>query len=104
MHIQSTWDETIVLPPSEIGEVAVMARRKGRTGSSRPRTAPIRVPSACTARRFSGRGRFTALMARDDPADAAAMKIDRAAVSARDTLTIDLRDGGGFVARLSPDK
>jgi len=43
-------------------------------------------------------------MARDEPADAAAMRIDRAAVSARDTLTIDLRSGGGFVARLSPDK
>src|SRR4029078_11297413 len=28
--IPSTWDESIVLPPSEIGEVAVMARRSGR--------------------------------------------------------------------------
>ena len=29
--IPPTWDETIVLPPSAIGEVAVMARRKGDT-------------------------------------------------------------------------
>ena len=29
-NIQATWDETIVLPPSEIGEVAVVARRHGR--------------------------------------------------------------------------
>jgi alpha-glucosidase len=101
--IPSTWDETIVLPPSEIGEVAIMARRKGRdwflaaANGSDART--LHVPLA-----FLGGGGFTALMARDKPADAAAMTIDRAAVSARDTLTIDLRSGGGFVARLSPDK
>ncbi len=29
--IPATWDETIVLPPSEIGEIAVYARRKGDT-------------------------------------------------------------------------
>src|SRR5205823_10890599 len=27
--IPSVWDETIVLPPSEIGEIAVFARRQG---------------------------------------------------------------------------
>src|SRR6185295_10906450 len=27
--IPSVWDETVVLPPSEIGEVAVFARRSG---------------------------------------------------------------------------
>ena len=27
--IPSVWDETIVLPPSEIGEVALFARRSG---------------------------------------------------------------------------
>src|SRR5213075_761811 len=29
--IPSTWDETIVLPPSEIGELAIFARRHGTT-------------------------------------------------------------------------
>src|SRR5262249_47035120 len=29
--IPSFWDETVVLPPSEIGEVAVFARRRGET-------------------------------------------------------------------------
>ena len=101
--IPSTWDETIVLQPSEIGEVAVMARRKGRewflAAANGTDARTLHVPLA-----FLGSGGFTALMARDEPADAAAMRIDRAAVSARDTLTIDLRSGGGFVARLSPDK
>jgi hypothetical protein len=43
-------------------------------------------------------------MARDEPSNAAALKFDRSVVSARDTLTIDLRSGGGFVARMSPDR
>lgn len=101
--IPSTWDETIVLPPSAIGEVAVMARRKGRdwflAAANGADARTLHVPLA-----FLGSGGFTALMARDDPANAAAMKIDRATVSARDTLTIDLRTGGGVVARLSPDR
>jgi alpha-glucosidase len=101
--IPSTWDETIVLPPSEIGEIAVMARRKGGewflavANGADART--LHMPLA-----FLGSGGFTALMARDDPASAAALQMDRAALSARDTLTIDLRSGGGFVARFSPNR
>jgi alpha-glucosidase len=101
--IPSTWDETIVLPPSAIGEVAVMARRKGHewflAAANGTDARTLHVPLA-----FLGSGRFTALMARDEPGNAAALKMDRTGVSARDTLTIDLRSGGGFVARLSPDK
>ena len=101
--IPSTWDETIVLPPSAIGEVAVMARRKGRAwflaAANGTDARTLHVPLA-----FLGSGAFTALMTRDEPGNAAALKIDRSGVSARDTLTIDLRSGGGFVARLSPDR
>jgi alpha-glucosidase len=101
--IPSTWDETIVLPPSAIGEVAVMARRKGHewflAGANGTDARTLHVPLA-----FLGSGRFTAFMARDEPSNAAALKIDRSVVSARDTLTIDLRSGGGFVARMSPDR
>jgi alpha-glucosidase len=50
-NIQATWDETIVLPPSEIGEVAVLARRHAGSGSSRPSTA--RARARCASRRHS---------------------------------------------------
>ena len=98
--IPSTWDETRVLPPSEIGEVAVMARRKGRdwfvaaVNGTEPHT--IRIPLS-----FLGRGRFSTLIARDDLTAAAAIRLERGSASSTDVLRFDLRPGGGFVARLS---
>jgi alpha-glucosidase len=99
-RIPATWDETIVLPPSAIGEVAVFARRKGRDwfvsgiNASAPRTVTVN-PS------FLGSGRYTATIARDDPANAAAVKVETAAVTSATPLTFDLREGGGFVALLA---
>jgi alpha-glucosidase len=96
--IPSTWDETIVLPPSEIGEVAVMARRSGRdwflaaVNGAEART--IRVTPA-----FLGAGRYMATVARDDEADPAAMKMQTTTMSSADALSFTLRPGGGFVAR-----
>ena len=101
-QVPATWDETIVLPPSEIGEIAVMARRSGRdwfvaaVNGAQPRT--VRLSTA-----FLGQGRYTATIARDDVANPAAVSMDRTAVAARDTLTFDVRAGGGFAARLVPD-
>ena len=99
--IPATWDETIVLPPSEIGEVAVIARRHGTEWF----LAAINGAEARTVRvapAFLGAGRYTATIARDDEADPAAMKMETAAVSSADAVTFALRPGGGFVARLRP--
>jgi len=100
--IPSTWDETIVLPPSEIGEVAVMARRKGRdwflAAANGTDARTVRVPLA-----FLGPGRFRATLARDEPANAAALKVERTTVSSTDVLTLTLRPGGGFAARLGSE-
>jgi alpha-glucosidase len=98
--IPSTWDETIVLSPSEIGEVAVFARRKGRDwyvagiNGAGARTVTV-TPS------FLGGGAYSATIVRDDPATAASLKLETAAVSKTTALTFELREGGGFVARLA---
>ena len=98
--IPATWDETIVLPPSEIGEVAVMARRSGRdwfiAAANGATARTVRVTPS-----FLGAASYDATIARDEPANAAAIKMERRAVTARDTLSFDLRPGGGFVARLA---
>jgi alpha-glucosidase len=95
--IPSTWDETIVLPPSEIGVVAVLARRSGNTWF-------LAVMNGTTARNvtvplsFLGEGEYHALLVRDGK-DHAAVRTENTTVKRGDSLIIDLREGGGFIAR-----
>jgi alpha-glucosidase len=99
--IPSTWDETIVLPPSEIGEVAVFARRKGATwflaAMNGKDARKVSVPLT-----FLAEGEHRALLVRDDGSDAAALTVDNTTLKRGDLLAIDLREGGGFIARFSP--
>ena len=98
--IPSVWDETIVLAPSEIGELAVFARRSGDVwflGVINGLTGrTIRVPVG-----FLGRGNYQATLVRDQQDDPAAVKIENLSVSSKDRLTIRMRAGGGFVGRFA---
>ena len=99
--LPSLWDETIVLPPSAIGEVAALARRRGRIWF----VALVNGPTARTAKinaSFLGPGRYDALIVRDHADDPATVVVDRKTNVDR-VLTIDLRASGGFIARLSPN-
>jgi alpha-glucosidase len=98
--IPSVWDETIALPASEIGELAAFARRNGSTwflavmNGSTAKTIKIRLG-------FLGRGKYQGLLARDQKDEAAAVKIETVALSLVDSLTIELRAGGGFIGRFT---
>lgn len=98
--IPSVWDETVALPASEIGEIAAFARRKSGTwflaimNGSTPRN--VKIPLA-----FLGSSKYKTMSARDKLDDAAAVKIENSIVSRKDSLTIEMRGGGGFIARLS---
>ena len=98
--IPSIWDETIALPPSEIGEIVAFARRRGNTwfvGIMNGETEKtVRLPLS-----FLGKGQYAGMLIRDQKEDPAAVKIENLIVSRPDKLTIDLRVGGGFVGRLS---
>lgn len=99
-RIPSTWDETRVLPPSEIGEVAVFARRSGDTwflailnnATGRKVTIPLS---------FLGDGEYGAELVRDSQEDAAAVKTESTTLKRGDSLMIDRRAGGGFIARFA---
>jgi alpha-glucosidase len=98
--IPPIWDETRVLPPSEIGEVAVFARRfqdrwfvavlNGTTARQ------VKVPLS-----FLGpRDKYIATLVRDGTTPET-LKVEKdQPLNAADTLTIDLSSGGGFVAAL----
>jgi alpha-glucosidase len=101
--IPSVWDETIVLPVSEIGELATFARRKNDVwfvGIMNALTGKtVRVPLD-----FLSARRYQATLVRDQMDEPAAVKIEKITVGRRDTLTIKMRAGGGFVARFQPAK
>ena len=95
-RIPSTWDETIVLPGSEIGEAAVFARRSG----SRWFLAVMCGPAAKTIPvnlSFLGAGSHSATVIRDDAPDGSTIKVQTATYRSTDTISLDLRSGGGFV-------
>ena len=97
--IPTVWDETRVLPFSEIGEVAAFARRHGKQWFlvivNGPSARSVEVPLS-----FLGGGSHEALVVRDREDDPAAVLVEHTTVRREDALKIDLRAGGGFVARI----
>lgn len=98
--IPSVWDETIVLPQSEIGELAAFARRRGEVWFVGVMNGlagkTINVPI-----HFLTPGKYKATFVRDQLDEPAAVKIENESVTRRDSLTIRMRAGGGFVGRFN---
>ncbi len=93
------WDETIVLPGSEIGEMAAYARRTGDTWfvavMCGPQARTIKVPLS-----FLRDGQYKATLVRDGQDDSA-VTVENTSGKQGDTLSLDLRAGGGFIGRFS---
>jgi alpha-glucosidase len=98
--IPATWDETIVLPPSEIGSLAIFARRSGTTWFlavvNGPQAQTITVPLT-----FLGPGGYQALAAGDRKDDPAGVDLQEAKLNRSATLTIELGAGGGYLGKFS---
>lgn len=98
--IPAVWDETIVLPDSQIGELAAFARRIGGTWflviMCGPQAKTIHVPLS-----FLSEGRYNALLVFDDKENDAAVVLKNSTVQDGDTLEIEMVNGGGFVGRFS---
>ncbi|OHB78270.1 MAG: hypothetical protein A2Z25_20070 [Planctomycetes bacterium RBG_16_55_9] len=96
--IPAVWDETIVLPVSGIGELAIFARRTGEVwflaAMCGPRARTIQVPLS-----FLGNAQYKASLVRDDKQKADAVVLENKTVQRSDSLTIEMTDGGGFVGR-----
>lgn len=95
-HLPSTWDETIVLPGSEIGKTVAFARRRGREWY-------IGVLNGAEAARlpidlaYLGQGTWQAEVFGDDPEDPAAFKRESKTVKAGDKLMATMSPRGGAV-------
>ncbi len=99
--IPATWDETRVLAPSEIGELAIFARRAGGTWflavANGPRPRHLDIPLS-----FLADGEHPSLLVWEEPLNSAAIRIQRAVMRPLDHLTLDLPAGGGFAGRFLP--
>ena len=99
--LPAVWDETIVLPGSEIGELAVFARRRGdqwfigAINDLTPRKETIRLD-------FLGKGRYKLVELADDPNRNDAFVRAERVVGGKDTLTLPLRADGGYAGWLVP--
>ncbi|HWE83587.1 MAG TPA: glycoside hydrolase family 97 catalytic domain-containing protein [Terracidiphilus sp.] len=99
-QIPATWDETVVLPSSRIGEVAVFARRSGQTwflacmngDASRSFDIPLS---------FLGSGRWMVQAVSDVKGNAEAVSIGEAKYQRGDTIHLELKPGGGQVAEFT---
>ena len=85
---------------TENAEASVNVSGDATPGSSPLSTARRRVRSSCLSPYLPG-GAFGAIMVRDSAKDAAAVDLERSTVKKEETLQIQLREGGGFIARLS---
>jgi alpha-glucosidase len=99
--IPPTWDETRVLPGSKVGELAAYARRKGKdwyVGVMNGAEAPgFKIDLG-----FLGDGSYTIDRLADSPEKNDAFVRTKATVTAKDSVAVDLRKDGGFVARITP--
>ena len=98
-HLPSTWDETIVLPGSEIGKTVAFARRRGEVwyigalNGQDERKLSIDLA-------FLGEGEWQAQIFADDPANPAAFKQSTRPVTSDDKLTLSMSQRGGSVVWL----
>lgn len=98
-EVPTTWDETLVLPCTEMGKVVAYARRKGNDwwigvmNGDQPREISISLDF------LKGKGK--AALVYDDDSRLDGVKREDRNVSSQETLRMKLRPGGGFVARIS---
>lgn len=99
--IPAVWDETIVLPGTEIGRCVAFARRKGRDWF----VGAISGPTPTTlgfALDFLGRGKYRMVKLGDVPGRPAAWLREEGAVSKGQRIQVHMQAAGGCVILLKP--
>jgi len=97
-NIPSTWDQTRVLPGSEIGKVAGMARKESDQWFVGIVNGTDNVENYQLNLSFLGMGQYQARIARDKMDESAAMTVETTTVKSWQNIDVKMRPGGGFVA------
>ncbi|MEO5714326.1 MAG: glycoside hydrolase family 97 catalytic domain-containing protein [Luteolibacter sp.] len=98
----AVWDETKVLPGSQIGEAALMARRSGDTwyvaainGTDQNMTREIKAD-------FLTSGKWNAVSFSDVPGEKTKLTVNKSSVSRYTAISSRMSPGGGFVMVIRP--
>jgi len=107
--IPPTWDETIVLPQSKIGELALYARRKGNAWYIAGMTASSQPTSLIVDLWFLKAGKYQLTSIKDNPQKQADAVLETSSITAygrspdhKTKMTINLNAVGGYVGVLKP--
>jgi alpha-glucosidase len=100
ISIPSVWDETIVLPQSEIGELVLLARRKGSQWFIAGLNGVHEAKSMTLDLSFLGKGKYQMTAIKDNLLKQAWGGKISTAVNAKSILHISLNPEGGFIAKL----
>lgn len=98
--LPATWDKTVVLPGSGIGDIAAFARRSGADWW-------VGIVNGRDARdyglklSFLGEGAYVATTVSDVPGQPASMAVTNSAADRSGTLSLRLERGGGFTGRFT---
>jgi alpha-glucosidase len=96
--IPATWDETIVLPGSEIGQLAAYARRKGSMWfiavMNGVNEKSMRIPLTF----LNANKTYETIIVKDQPNDSAAVLVEHGRHRASEVIELKLTSGGGYVA------
>ena len=101
-HLPSTWDETIVLPGSEIGKIAGFARRRGQEWYIGVLNGAVAATMQIDLS-FLSSGTWKAEVFGDDPDNAATFKRESKTVKTGDTLKVSMSSRGGAVVWITKD-
>ncbi|SFE16578.1 alpha-glucosidase [Chitinophaga sp. CF118] len=96
--IPATWDETIVLPQSGIGQLAAYARRKGNTWflAIMNGNQPVKLSIPLS---FLQASSYKASIVKDVLDSSGAVKMENTSSAPHDVISLELVPGGGYVAR-----
>ncbi|TDH20067.1 glycoside hydrolase [Segetibacter sp. 3557_3] len=94
--IPATWDETIVLPPSAIGELAVYARRKGSTWFLAIMNG-LNFKNVEVPLQFLGDSKYKAQVVKDAMGKTDEVVEESRSATGADVVTLALAAGGGYL-------
>ncbi|MFO8058309.1 MAG: glycoside hydrolase family 97 catalytic domain-containing protein [bacterium] len=102
-ELPTVWDQTVVLPPSKLGECAALARRKEENWyigiTNGPSTRQTEVDLG-----FLDDGMYESILLYDHDLRPDAFKKEKRLLPKTATLPVELKSGGGFVAMLKAAK